>query len=75
MAILSVVGRRLKSQVGFAGKLFTALADNNINIHMISQGRSEINISCVINQESKATAMKCAYELIYSTEEEKKEEK
>ncbi|KAG4105058.1 aspartate kinase [Neocallimastix lanati (nom. inval.)] len=75
MAILSVVGRKLKNQIGFAGKLFATLAENNINIHMISQGRSEINISCVINQESKATAMKCAYELIYSTEEEKKEEK
>ncbi|ORX55319.1 aspartate kinase [Piromyces finnis] len=65
MAILSVVGRRLKNQVGFAGKLFTSLAENNINIHMISQGRSEINISCVINQEAKATALKSAYDLIY----------
>jgi len=71
MAILSVVGRKLKSQVGFAGKIFTALADNNINIHMISQGQSEINISCVINQESKATALKCVYELIYANEEKK----
>jgi len=68
MAILSVVGRKLKNQIGFAGKLFTALADNNINIHMISQGRSEINISCVINQEAKARAIKCAYDLIYANE-------
>lgn len=71
MAILSVVGRRLKNQVGFAGKLFTTLAENNINIHMISQGRSEINVSCVINQEAKSRAVKCAYDLIYANENKK----
>jgi len=70
MVILSVVGRKLKNKIGFAGKLFSRLAENNINIHMISQGRSEINISCVINHESKATALKCAYDLVNSTEEE-----
>jgi len=71
MAILSVVGRRLKNQIGFAGKLFTALAENDINIHMISQGRSEINVSCVINQEAKIKAVKCAYDLIYASENKK----
>jgi len=68
MAILSVVGRRLKNHVGFAGKLFTRLAENNINIQMISQGQSEINISCVINQEAKAVALRNVYDLINSDE-------
>lgn len=62
MVILSIVGRKLKSQIGIAGKLFTTLARNNINIHMISQGESEINISCVINQEQKQVAVKAIYD-------------
>ncbi|KAL8950669.1 MAG: hypothetical protein Q9222_003306 [Ikaeria aurantiellina] len=38
MAILSLIGTGLKRSIGIAGKLFTALGDNNINIEMISQG-------------------------------------
>ncbi|KAI4124221.1 MAG: hypothetical protein LQ338_004926 [Usnochroma carphineum] len=38
MAILSLIGTGLKRSIGIAGKLFTALGDNNINIDMISQG-------------------------------------
>ena len=38
MAILSLIGRQLKRSIGIAGKMFTALGDNNINIEMISQG-------------------------------------
>lgn len=45
MAILSLVGR-LQNMVGISGRMFTTLADGNINIEMISQGASEINISC-----------------------------
>lgn len=39
MAILSLIGLQLKRSIGIAGKMFTALGDNNINIEMISQGR------------------------------------
>ncbi|KAL8932936.1 MAG: hypothetical protein Q9211_006047 [Gyalolechia sp. 1 TL-2023] len=40
MAILSLIGTGLKRSIGIAGKLFTALGDNNVNIEMISQGMS-----------------------------------
>lgn len=46
MAILSLVGRQMRHMVGTAGKMFATLAEGNINIEMISQGASEINISC-----------------------------
>ncbi len=39
MAILSLIGLQLKRSFGIAGKMFTALGDNNINIEMISQGK------------------------------------
>jgi aspartate kinase len=49
MAILSLVGKKMRHMIGIAGRMFTALADGNINLEMISQGASEINISCVID--------------------------
>jgi aspartate kinase len=38
MAILSLVGKEMKDMVGIAGRMFSTLGDNNINIEMISQG-------------------------------------
>ncbi len=46
MAILSLVGRNMRNAVGSAGLMFMSLAKAGINIEMISQGASEINISC-----------------------------
>ena len=46
MAILSLVGRNMRNAIGSAGMMFTSLAKAMINIEMISQGASEINISC-----------------------------
>ena len=44
LALIAVVGRGMKSASGTAGKLFTALAAKGINIKMIDQGSSELNI-------------------------------
>ena len=73
MAILSLIGLQLKRSIGIAGKMFTALGENNINIEMISQGEkaatrwglfadsiigaSEINISCVIAAREQLRAL------------------
>lgn len=38
MAILSLVGRQMRHMVGIAGKMFSTLAEGNVNIEMISQG-------------------------------------
>ncbi|CDH56305.1 aspartokinase [Lichtheimia corymbifera JMRC:FSU:9682] len=57
MAILSLVGKQMKNMVGIAGMMFTTLASAGVNIEMISQGASEINISCVIDESSAITAM------------------
>lgn len=50
LCIVSVVGQ-MKNMVGIAGEMFSALAAAKINIHMISQGASEINIAyvCALN--------------------------
>jgi len=57
MAIVSLVGKQLKNMVGISGRLFSTLGQNNINIEMISQGASEINISCVIDEREADRAL------------------
>ena len=39
MAIVSLVGRQMRHMVGVAGKMFSTLGENNVNIEMISQGK------------------------------------
>jgi aspartate kinase len=57
MAILSMVGKQMRNMVGIAGRMFTTLAQGNVNIEMISQGASEINISCVIEARDAVKAL------------------
>ena len=57
MAILSLVGKQMRNMVGIAGRMFTTLAQGNVNIEMISQGASEINISCVIESRDAVKAL------------------
>jgi aspartate kinase len=40
MAILSLVGAEMKDMIGIAGRMFSTLGENNVNIEMISQGKS-----------------------------------
>lgn len=62
MAILSLVGKQMRHMVGIAGKMFSILAQNHVNIEVISQGASEINISCVILEEDAGRALKCIHD-------------
>ncbi|KAK2749163.1 Aspartokinase [Myotisia sp. PD_48] len=57
MAILSLVGKQMKNMVGVAGRMFSVLGEHNVNIEMISQGASEINISCVIEERDADRAI------------------
>jgi aspartate kinase len=57
MAILSMVGKQMRNMVGIAGRMFTTLAQGNVNIEMISQGANEINISCVIEGRDAVKAL------------------
>ncbi len=57
---ISVVGIGMKSHTGVAAKMFKLLANNNINIHMIST--SEIKISCVVSSENLEKAVQVLHE-------------
>ena len=51
----------MKHTTGIAGKTFTALGRNNINIEMISQGASEINITFIVDGKDAEKAVKALH--------------
>ena len=64
MAIISLIGIGMRKFVGIAGEMFTRLAEHNINIEAISQGASEINISCVISDQQSDKALRAVHEML-----------
>lgn len=66
MAIISLVGRQLRSMVGISGRFFSTLGDHGINIEMISQGASEINISCVIEEREANRALNVVHTNLFT---------
>jgi aspartate kinase len=62
MVILSLVGKRMRNMVGIAGKMFSVLARENVNIEMISQGASEVNISCVVLESDAERALRAVHD-------------
>lgn len=66
MAIISLVGRQLRSMVGISGRFFSTLGEHGINIEMISQGASEINISCVIEEMNADRALNVVHTNLFT---------
>lgn len=62
LALVAVVGRGMKSASGTAGKLCTALAKAGINIKMIDQGSSELNIIIGVRNDDFETATRAIYD-------------
>lgn len=67
-AILAMVGEGMKFTVGTAGRMFSSLAQGGINIEMISQGASEINISCVIREEDAEKGLQVVHRMFLEQE-------
>lgn len=61
LALIAVVGRGMISNAGTASKIFKALADANINIRMIDQGSSELNIIIGVEEKDYTNAIKAIY--------------
>lgn len=62
MALIATVGRGMSSRTGTSAKLFTALADAGVNIRMIDQGSSEINIIVGVQNKDFKKAVKAIYD-------------
>ena len=67
LALIAVVGRGMKSTRGTAGRIFSALAHKNINVKMIDQGSSELNIIIGVANEDFETAIQAIYDIFVIT--------
>ena len=62
-ALIAVVGRGMKSTRGTAGRLFAALAHAHINVKMIDQGSSELNIIIAVSNDDFENAVRAIYQI------------
>ena len=61
MALVATVGYGMSRRPGVSAKLFTALADAGVNIRMIDQGSSEMNIIVGVENKDLNTSIKAIY--------------
>ncbi len=61
-AIIMAVGEGLKRSIGAAAPIFQVMADNKINVEMISQGSSEINVGLVVDMDDAEKAVKVLHQ-------------
>ena len=66
LALIAIVGRGMKNAKGTAAKLLSAVADGNINIRMIDQGSSELNIILGVDESDFENAIKKIYSAFYN---------
>ncbi len=67
LAIVAVVGDNMKSHTGIAGRMFSAMGKNGVNIRAIAQGSSERNISSVIALSDVNKAVNVLHEAFFET--------
>lgn len=61
LSLITTVGLKMAYKPGISAKLFAALGENNINIRMIDQGSSEINIIVGVEDKDFENAIKAIY--------------
>jgi len=62
VCVVAVVGAGMKGTPGVASRIFTAIARKGINIRMIAQGSSELNISFVVKEIDGEEAVQAIHE-------------
>ncbi|MDD3361031.1 MAG: aspartate kinase [Hespellia sp.] len=68
LALIAIVGRGMRATRGTAGRIFSALAHSNINVKMIDQGSSELNIIVGVRHDDFKSAIKALYEIFVLTQ-------
>lgn len=67
LALIAVVGRAMKSNRGTAGRIFSALAHAHVNVKMIDQGSSELNVIIGVSESDFEAANKAIYDIFVET--------
>ncbi|MCI5994732.1 MAG: aspartate kinase [Blautia sp.] len=68
LALIAIVGRGMRATRGTAGRIFSALAHANINVKMIDQGSSELNIIVGVRNEDFEAAIQAIYDIFVTTQ-------
>ena len=62
ISLVAVIGAGILHKPGIAGKVFTSLGENQINIKAIAQGSSELNFTAIIDRENCKKAINVLYD-------------
>jgi aspartate kinase len=65
--IITIVGSGMIHTPGIAGRVFTALGTQDVNVIAIAQGSSEVSISLVVNAADARKALTALHDLIVAT--------
>ncbi len=68
LALIAVVGRGMRATRGTAGRIFSALAHARINVKMIDQGSSELNVIIGVKNDDFEEAIKAIYDIFVTTQ-------
>ena len=68
LALIAVVGRGMKSMRGTAGRIFSALSHAHVNVRMIDQGSSELNIIIGVENKDFEVAINAIYDIFVNTQ-------
>ena len=63
---MAVIGENMRGTPGISGRLFHALGEEEVNIHAIAQGSSELNISLVIESRDRDRALNVIHKAFFS---------
>ena len=62
VAIIALIGSGMRGTVGVASKVFTAIQKNKVNVSMITQGSSELNLAFVVKNSDTNTAVRAIHD-------------
>lgn len=68
IAILAVVGRRMKNTRGTVARVFAAMAHARINVKLIDQGSSELNVIIGVSESDLPEAIRRIYDMFINSE-------
>jgi len=68
LSIVAIVGENMRQSTGVAGKLFSTIGRNGINVIAIAQGASELNISWVVRSEDLRKTLNVVHESFFLSE-------
>jgi len=62
VCVIAVMGANMKGTLGVASRIFTTVAKKGINIRMIAQGSSELNVSFVVKEKDGVAVVRAIHE-------------